>query len=119
MKLFDPRAELAEIRKQRPTAATPATSATQTAKTHPHVAKVADVAVPRPEISEIPTNDMGHGFAINGHPKTWTGNIVSLDAWRGLSDWERHGPNGRVWCGVCREWIADCEHIKTTKEYGL
>jgi hypothetical protein len=64
-----------------------------------------------PEIGEL-----RHGFAVNGHPKTWTGKIVSLDAWRQLDAWERHGPNGRMWCGVCRDWQRDCEHIKKAKE---
>jgi len=111
MKLFDPRAALAEIRKQGPTPATPATSATQTIQNPPNVAKVADVAAPQAEIrktegrgDQTRTNDMRYGFAINGHPKTWTGNIVSLDAWRGLSEWERHGPNGRMWDGRTKKW---------------
>jgi hypothetical protein len=111
MKLFDPHAALAEIRKEGPTPATPATSATQAPQNPPHVAKVADVAAFRPEISKSADNakhsqlqDMRHGFAVNGHPKTWTGNIVSLDAWRRLSEWERHGPNGRVWDGITKQW---------------
>ena len=49
-------------------------------------------------------SDMRHGFAVNGHPKTWTGNIVSLHAWRRLSEWERHGPDGRVWDGITKQW---------------
>jgi hypothetical protein len=47
---------------------------------------------------------MRYGFAINGHPKTWTGNVVSLDAWRQLSDWDRHGPDGRLWNGITHSW---------------
>ncbi len=50
------------------------------------------------------TSDMRHGFAINGHPKTWTGNIVSLEAWRQLSEWDRHGPNGWQWNGLTQSW---------------
>ena len=49
-------------------------------------------------------NDMRHGFAINGQPMTWTGNIVSLDAWRELSEWQKHGQNGRMWNGRTRKW---------------
>lgn len=52
----------------------------------------------------VPSDVSRHGFAINGHPKTWTGKIVSLDAWRQLSEWERHGPNGRQWNGITRQW---------------
>lgn len=47
-----------------------------------------------------------HGRSVTGDPKTWTGRIVSLDAWRWLSDWDRHGPDGRLWCGICRAWVA-------------
>ena len=111
MMLFDPKAALAEIRKQGPTPATPATSATQLSENTPSVAKVASVATPQRQTpknegqtSTVPADDMRHGFAINGHPKTWTGNIVSLDAWRRLSEWERHGPDGRLWDGITKQW---------------
>ena len=49
---------------------------------------------------------MHHGFAINGRPKTWTGKIVSLDAWRQLSEWEKHGSGGKMWNGLTRHWEA-------------
>ena len=49
-------------------------------------------------------DDCRHGFAINSHPKTWTGQIVSLSDWRKLSDWDRHGPDGRHWNGATRRW---------------
>ena len=45
-----------------------------------------------------------HGFTFTGRPKTWTGKIVSLDEWRRLSAWDRHGPDGRVWNGKTRAW---------------
>lgn len=51
-------------------------------------------------------DDMRHGFALNGHPKTWTGNIVSLDVWRQLSEWEKHGPDERHWNGLTKSWEA-------------
>ena len=51
-----------------------------------------------------------HGRAVNGYPKTWTGKIVSPDMWHELTEWERHGPDGRLWCGACREWVAECAH---------
>jgi hypothetical protein len=111
MMLFDPRAALAEIEKQASTPATSATSATQAPQIHSCVAKVADVAAPQRQIQEICQTeqhrneaDMRYGFAINGHPKTWTGNVVSLDAWRQLSDWDRHGPDGRLWNGITHSW---------------
>lgn len=43
---------------------------------------------------------------VTGRPMTWTGRVVSLDAWRRLSAWEQHGPAGRLFCGVCRAWVA-------------
>lgn len=44
-------------------------------------------------------------------PRTWTGRIVSLDEWRRLTEWEKHGPNGRLWCGLCQSWHMpnECE----------
>ncbi len=48
--------------------------------------------------------------------KTWTGRIVSLAEWREMSNWERHGSTGKMYCGVCREWLVDCNHIKAAKE---
>lgn len=147
MKIFDPRAALAEIQNRGGTPATSATSATQTPETGDlgqNVAKVASVAAPpgqigkpaptpatsatqgpdtganvakvvnvatlHPENQESATSDMRHGFAVSGNPKTWTGNVVSLSEWRGLSEWQRHGPNGRMWCGACRAWVSECEH---------
>lgn len=114
MMLFDARAALAEIEKQPLPPATSATTATQKAKSTPFVAKVAGVAtsqaqIPKTEDQTTSSNvavedDCRHGFAINGYPKTWTGNIVSLDAWRQLSEWDKHGPNGRMWNGITKRW---------------
>ena len=44
--------------------------------------------------------------SVTGKPMTWTGKVVSLDTWRKLSAWERHGPDGRLFCGICRAWVA-------------
>ena len=111
MKFFDTRAELAKIQNQAAPPATSATSATQTAENTPHVAGVASVAVPTSHKQEISAphdrglkSDKRHGFALGGRPKTWTGNIVSLDDWRRLSEWEKHGPDGRHWNGKTRQW---------------
>lgn len=41
----------------------------------------------------------------DGYARTWTGRVVSLANWRALSDWDRHGPNGRLHCGICRQWV--------------
>lgn len=117
MMLFDPRAALAEIEKQASTPATSATSATQPPENHPHVANVADVAASSAEIpnsepvqaqvhSSPKIADMRHGFALGDRqsPKTWTGKIVSLADWRQLSEWEKHGPDGRHWNGITKAW---------------
>lgn len=45
-----------------------------------------------------------------GRVRTGTGRVVSHDAWRRLSAWGRHGPNGRDWDGRPRSWArADGE----------
>lgn len=63
----------------------------------------------------IPSRDEGdafrHGRSETGGPLTWTGRVVSLDEWRKLSAWERHGPDGRLFCGICQQWVSrfpDC-----------
>jgi hypothetical protein len=47
-------------------------------------------------------------------PRTWTGRIVSLDEWRRLTEWEKHGPNGRQWCGITKQWeqLKGAQHDK-------
>ena len=54
---------------------------------------------PRPSHCDNP-----HGYSVGGSPKTWTGKIVSMADWRNLSAWERHGPDGRMWNGLTRQW---------------
>lgn len=51
--------------------------------------------------------DMGrHGRSVTGAPLTWTGRLVQPEAWGRLTAWERHGPDGRLWCGCCHAWVA-------------
>ena len=111
MKLFDPRAALAEIQKQPMTPATSATPATQHAKPAPHVANVASVAAPREQNRKAPgaeqaslPEDCKHGFALGNRSKTWTGKVVSLADWRMLSEWDKHGPDGQHWNGTTKTW---------------
>ena len=47
---------------------------------------------------------MRHGKSVAGNPLTWTGKVVSLEAWRDLTEWEKHGPDGRHWNGATRKW---------------
>lgn len=49
-------------------------------------------------------NAFPHGISVTGEPRTWTGRVVSLDAWRSLTDWEKHGPNGQHWNGITQTW---------------
>jgi hypothetical protein len=46
----------------------------------------------------------GTGCNFGGSPRTWEGRVVSLAEWKRFSEWEKHGPNGRVWCGLCWRW---------------
>lgn len=111
---FDVKANLAEVLKQEATPATPATSATQGA----NVASVADVAGGHPEIQKTESppsapraapdpHDTTHPsrLSVGGSPCTWTGKVVSLEAWKRLTDWERRGPNGRHWNALSRKWV--------------
>jgi hypothetical protein len=70
------------------------------------VAEVASVATPlTPNPEPQPNAEIfPHGTSFRGKPKTWTGGIVSLDAWRSLTEWEKHGPNGRHWNGITQTW---------------
>jgi hypothetical protein len=62
-----------------------------------------------PPIAPVPSRQSDdpfrHGRSAGGNPRTWTGRIVSLDEWRSLSAWNRHGPDGRLFCGICRDWV--------------
>lgn len=58
--------------------------------------------------SSVPrkATDMGHGLSPGGRPLTWTGKVVSLDEWRSLNEWERHGPDGKRWNALTQAWEA-------------
>jgi hypothetical protein len=74
----------------------------------PCVAVVASVATPpvkEPDTANRPAEQHLHSTTFDGRPLTWTGRVVSLAAWRDLTEWERHGPNGRHWCGITKQWI--------------
>lgn len=61
---------------------------------------------PRAEAPADGTAGFPYGTACNlgQYPRTWTGEVVSLSVWRELNDWERHGPCGRHWNGITRQW---------------
>ena len=121
--LFDVQAALAEILSS--PVATPATQAPERAP----VSRLSQVSrsqaagfqnvhalpmsqksrVSQSQRTEIPAGDTDqfrHGRSATGNPVTWTGRIVSLDEWRRLSAWDRHGQDGRLWCGICQEWVS-------------
>lgn len=73
----------------------------------------AQTAQEAPELCPAPTaqppsapgGDFRHGVCpFTGKPRTWTGRVVSLEAWRELSGWERHGSTGKLWNGLTRQW---------------
>lgn len=45
-----------------------------------------------------------YGRSVTGNPKTWTGKVVSLEQWRQLSEWEKHGSTGRHFNGKTQQW---------------
>jgi hypothetical protein len=119
---FDPHAMRAENVGHPP--ATSATTATQTQLARPvsqmsrlsqpfysqkpvlrvaEVASVATLIAPKPE-PQPSAEIFPHGVTFTGQPKTWAGGIVSLDVWRNLTEWEKHGPNGRHWNGKTQTW---------------
>ncbi|UAB89710.1 hypothetical protein I5192_03230 [Ruegeria sp. SCSIO 43209] len=120
---FDARAVAAKIQNQRDTPAKAANPAKQDAETRPHLATLADLAAPTGEIAEnrvaqVEPPELPHPVqrqppergpvpdkvGVGGRPVTWTGKVVSLDDWRNLTGWERHGPNGRLWNGKTQQW---------------
>lgn len=116
--LFDAAAELARIRKSRPAPANPAIPANLDAKStghDPQISRLAGLAAPNPQIYELEGSanatvkraepfTSAYGLSVAGNPKTWTGRVVSISEWRKLSEWDRHGPNGRLWNGLTRSW---------------
>lgn len=81
-------------------------------------ARFAGFATPRrtePEPSpcaSLDTRGFSYGTAcdLGDYPRTWTGRIVAVAEWKRLTDWERDGPNGRLWCGKCQAWheVNEC-----------
>lgn len=107
--LFDVQAALAEILSATPaTCATPATKQTE----RPLMSRLSQVS--RSQARELPAADTGSAqdASVAALPRTWTGRVVSLNEWRALSRWDRFGPEGRMFCGACQEWVmlGDCPH---------
>ena len=67
------------------------------------------VPTPEPCKLETPPNAPDaspYGQTFTGLQRTWTGKVVSLDEWRRLSNWDRHGSTGRMWYGLTQQWEA-------------
>ncbi len=95
---FDAQAALATIEGGEKPPLTPTPPITPAS---PNVAIVANVAggrVSNPSIQrhvEQARPAFPYGASLGGRPLTFTGRVVSLEAWRALTDWEKHGPRGR------------------------
>lgn len=63
-----------------------------------------DIAEAKDPKNTLRSETSPYGQSIGGRPLTYTGKVVSLDAWRELLDWEKHGPNERHWSGVTGRW---------------
>lgn len=46
-----------------------------------------------------------HGIGIGGLPRTWTGRVVGWRDWPVLSEWDKNGPDGRIWDGIAQAWV--------------
>ncbi len=55
-------------------------------------------------MKQLGDQEFRHGFTASGRPRTWTGKVVSLNEWRGLSEWERNGPNAQHWNSITQSW---------------
>ncbi|MCZ4354851.1 hypothetical protein O4H61_20280 [Roseovarius aestuarii] len=88
----------------------PLPASTRPAQRAPRIAGIAEIAGDTPANSEQPhkaapqQTETPYGTSPGGRPLTYTGRVVSLDAWRALSEWERHGPRGRIWDGYANQW---------------
>lgn len=61
------------------------------------------------DISQLPAHPPRQDEACLheiGYRHTWTGRLVRLDDWRQLSAWDRYGPAGRLFCGICKGWVS-------------
>ncbi len=110
--IFDPYAALQKLQKQqglkgeKPRVA-PATSATF-ATPMPETAQKSQMSrksqAPERKSAFSQNGGSPYGTSPGGRPLTWTGKVVSLDDWRTLSEWEKHGPAGKSWSPETQTW---------------
>lgn len=133
MMLFDVQAALSEILGETPAHCDsrdscdfsgPESQQSRESQSQPaEIAEPAKVLPFQPQPSAPPPSQHAEAFPhglcpTTGKPRTWTGKIVSLDDWRRLSDWERHGSTGMMFCGICRAWALEsggCPHSDGAK----
>ena len=88
----------------------PLPASTRPVQCTPGIAGIAEIAGGTPADAEqlrkaAPQQiETPYGTSPGGRPLTYTGRVVSLEAWRALSEWERHGPHGRIWDGRTKQW---------------
>ncbi|WP_299986660.1 hypothetical protein [uncultured Ruegeria sp.] len=68
--------------------------------------KAGDAPPPKVQLAQQTPNSgpVPDKVGVGGRPVTWTGKVVSLEDWRNMTDWERHGPSGKMWNGKTHQW---------------
>ncbi len=100
---FDARAALAEIEGRALPSSKPAPEPAQDSR-RAQADNVAPFATLTPPVAHVA--HVARPLTRNPETalRTWTGRVVSLAAWRDLTEWERYGPNGRHWNGITKLW---------------
>ena len=106
---FDARAHLAEVLREHPDPAhirygvSQLSRVSQLPDLRPSASsprRVASVAV----VASGESPKTAIASALDDCRRTWTGRLVSEADWQTLTDWDRHGPNGRLWNGLTFQW---------------
>lgn len=104
---FDVQLELAKIEGGKPPSLVQQPVAYPAPISAPSVAVVASVAIPpaqKLKTKQDTINRHQHGDTTGARQLTWTGRVVSLTAWRMLTEWEQHGPKAQHWSGITQSW---------------
>jgi hypothetical protein len=99
------RTKITEQNQTGPTGPTCPTENEGTEAENPHGFTAQYAREARPVSDESEAFPYGTACNLGDTPRTWNGHVVSLAKWHRLSEWEKHGPNGRLWCGCCRAWL--------------
>lgn len=102
---FDARAALAELQADPAPRAHPVEPPARNRETSTRLAEIAEKAARHsPEPAPSPNAASPYGQGCGGLQRTWTGKVVSLEEWRRLSEWDRHGSTGKMWNGITKHW---------------